>query len=225
MYPGADHRTGHAVDQVRNGNRWRVAGIDAATNRIAAERLTDKARVLFEGDYLREHVSLGYAVTVHAAQGVTADTAHAVFGETASRALAYVGLSRGRDTNHAYIYTASAGEGDHEHTTPSAGEDVYVLRRGNSYSAAHYLRAVLARDERPRTMHAESARTEPELLPDTVSRLLNRRQQRAAARAAVWREHTAQARARHAAYERTAAAGHSAERSRERDLGVVGLEM
>jgi hypothetical protein len=33
---------------VRNGNRWRVDGIDEKTNRIAAERLTDKARVVFE---------------------------------------------------------------------------------------------------------------------------------------------------------------------------------
>jgi ATP-dependent exoDNAse (exonuclease V) alpha subunit len=45
---------------------------------------------VFEGDYLLEHVSLGYllehvslgyAVTVHSAQGITADTAHAVIGE------------------------------------------------------------------------------------------------------------------------------------------------
>ena len=49
--PGAGHRDDR-VDQVRNGNRWRVAGIDPETNRIAAERLTDKARVVFENDYL-----------------------------------------------------------------------------------------------------------------------------------------------------------------------------
>ena len=100
--PSADRED---PDQVRNGNRWRVAGIDETTNRIAAERLTDKARVVFESDYLREHVHLGYAVTVHPAQGVTADTAHAVIAEFASRAMAYVAMSRGRDTNHAYIYT------------------------------------------------------------------------------------------------------------------------
>jgi ATP-dependent exoDNAse (exonuclease V) alpha subunit len=70
-------RTG-APHPVRNGNRWRVAGIDPATNRMAAERLDDGARVVFEGDYLREHITHGYAVTVHSAQGVTADTTHAV---------------------------------------------------------------------------------------------------------------------------------------------------
>ena len=40
--PGHDHRRGEQIDQVRNGNRWRVVGVDANTGRIAAERLTDK---------------------------------------------------------------------------------------------------------------------------------------------------------------------------------------
>ncbi len=62
--PGAE-----ALPSVRNGNRWRVGAIDAKTNRVAAERFDDKARVVFESDYVREHVSLGYAVTVHSAQG------------------------------------------------------------------------------------------------------------------------------------------------------------
>jgi ATP-dependent exoDNAse (exonuclease V) alpha subunit len=38
---------------------------------------------------------------VHAAQGVTADTTHAVLGDTASRNLAYVAMSRGRARNTA----------------------------------------------------------------------------------------------------------------------------
>ncbi|OAT68665.1 hypothetical protein AWB85_24160 [Mycobacteroides immunogenum] len=63
---------------MRDGNRWRVAAIDAKTNHVAAERLDDKARVVFDNDYVREHLSLGYAVTVHSAQGVTADTCRAV---------------------------------------------------------------------------------------------------------------------------------------------------
>jgi hypothetical protein len=61
---------------VRNGNRWRVGRVDAKTNRVAAERLDDRAHVIFHGEYLRDHVTLGYTVTVHCAQGVTADTSH-----------------------------------------------------------------------------------------------------------------------------------------------------
>jgi hypothetical protein len=37
VHPGPQHSSTDPVDQVRNGNRWRVAGIDTATNRIAAD--------------------------------------------------------------------------------------------------------------------------------------------------------------------------------------------
>jgi hypothetical protein len=33
-----------AADPVRNGNRWRVAAVDADRNRIAARRLSDGVR-------------------------------------------------------------------------------------------------------------------------------------------------------------------------------------
>ena len=108
--PGAE-----SLPSVRNGNRWRVAAIDAKTNRVAAERLDDKARVVFENDYVREHVSLGYAVTVHSAQGVTADASIAVLREDTSRNLFYVAMTRGRNANHVYIYersTAASEFGD-----------------------------------------------------------------------------------------------------------------
>ena len=80
---------------VRNGNRWRVTGIDTQAQRVAAERLDDDARVVFGGDYLREHITYGYAVTVHSSQGVTADTTHAVLAETITRAMLYVALNSG----------------------------------------------------------------------------------------------------------------------------------
>ncbi|WP_040623515.1 ATP-dependent DNA helicase, partial [Mycobacterium parascrofulaceum] len=97
--PGANHTPGRQVDQVRNGNRWRVVGVDAERGRLAAERLTDQARAIFEGDYLREHITLGYATTLHAAQGITVGNAttpgacFTVLSDKASRAMAYVGMT------------------------------------------------------------------------------------------------------------------------------------
>src|ERR1700687_1054577 len=114
------HHSTDTVDQVRNGNRWRVAGIDSETNRVAAERLTDNARVVFDGDYLTEHVTLGYAATVHSAQGVTADSSYAILGEGASRAMAYVAMTRGRHNNEAFLYQKFSHEADHEHAKPVA---------------------------------------------------------------------------------------------------------
>ena len=53
---------------------------------------------------------LGYAATVHSAQGVTADTCHAILGENTTRAMLYVAMTRGRDTNTAYFYQRITGD-------------------------------------------------------------------------------------------------------------------
>ena len=101
VVPAPGRNRARQVDQVRNGNRWTVVAVSqdnrAERHRIAAARIGDNARVVFEGEYLREHVVLGYAATVHSAQGVTTDTAHAILGEGSGRAMAYVAMTRGRD--------------------------------------------------------------------------------------------------------------------------------
>ena len=230
--PGPQHARGDQVDQVRNGNRWRVTGIDTVRGRIAAERLSDTARAVFEHEYLSEHVILGYAVTVHSAQGITVgstDTAgvcYAILGEHATRAMAYVAMTRGKDENHAFIYQPITGEADHEHAGPVAGSDIHQLRRGNKHAAAHYFRTILAHDDRPRTMHAEAERTPAHLLPRVVADVLDRNEYRRVNRRDVWRRHSADARRRAAVYERVAehrARGEQAERDRGMDEG--GLEL
>ena len=221
VQPGPGHRGRSRVDQVRNGNRWRVAGIDPERNRIAAVRVTDQARAVFDGDYVREHVTLGYASTVHSKQGVTADRSHAILGEGATRSMAYVAMTRGRESNDAYIYQRFGGESDHEHSRPITAPEIHQLRRGNKYSAEHYFRMILANDDRPRTTHDQAERAARHLLPDKVADLLDQNDARRAARRAVWREHTASARARQAAYERMAqAASAGAERGVDRDAGL-----
>ena len=96
-----------------------------------------------------------------------------------------------------------------------------------AHSAAHYFRAILANDDRPRTMHAQAERTDRELLPPAVAAPLDRNDERRAARRAAWREHNAKARAREAAYERFATARQQAaqrERGRAANRGY-GLEL
>ena len=136
---------------MRNGNRWRVAGIDPATNRIAAERLDDGARVVFDGDYLREHVTLGYAVTVHSAQGVTADTTHAVLGENTTRSMLYVAMTRGRAGEQRI--PLRDGSARASTTTEPAGR--HVLRRGTP-SAGPLARAIIANHDDQPTPHTTS---------------------------------------------------------------------
>ena len=112
--------------------------------------------------------------------GVTADRSYAVLGEGATRAIAYVAMSRGRQNNEAFIYQRISGEADHEHSKPAAWDEIHRLRRGNKYSAAHYFRMILANDDQPRTIHTEAERTERHLLPDVVSDLLDRNEHDAA---------------------------------------------
>jgi hypothetical protein len=181
-------------DQVRNGNRWRVAAVDPDRNRLAAERLGDGARAVFDGDYLREHVTLGCAATVHAAQGVTADASYGILGEHASRAMAYVATTRGRDTNEAFIYQHITGEADHQHSPPVTEPEMYTLRRGNSYSAAHHFRQILVHDDRPQTMHDHAAHTPTQHLPTEIAELLGRNEVRRIRRGALWREQAARVR-------------------------------
>jgi hypothetical protein len=180
-----------AADPVRNGSRWRVHAVDSENGRIAARRLDDEARAVFTGDYLREQVTYGYAVTVHSAQGVTADTTHAVLGENATRALLYVAITRGRESNSAYLCQRTVGENDHQHR---AGDDVHVARRGNNREAAQLLRNIIAtHDVRARTAHDVSTTTEREHLPELVGSLAQRRAQAAALRRknyVKWQEHT-----------------------------------
>lgn len=183
--PGAEHRRGDRIDQVRNGNRWRVAMADPTKGQIAAERLTDNARVIFEGDYLKEHITLGYATTVHSAQGMTvggrdrAGVCWTIMSDRASRAVAYVGMTRARDENHVALYPAVANEAD-EHE----------IRRGTKHEAAAALHTILtAKGDRAQTMHAEADRSERDELPDMVAELLTRNDERRRARSAEWQKH------------------------------------
>jgi hypothetical protein len=161
-----------------------VAAIDPAANRVAAERLEDGARTVFENEYLREHVSLGYAVSVHSAQGATADTTHTVLGENTTRSQFYVAMTRGRHTNTAYLYERTIGEGEYG-DQERAG--IHLTVRGNSRDAADIVRAVLANhDPTPVTAHDYAAQTPGAVLPDRVQSLLNRRTTAARRRRATY---------------------------------------
>ena len=231
--PGPQNIPGQQVDQVRNGNRWRAAGIDEGTGRIFAERVTDGARAIFEPDYVREHITLGYAGTVHSAQGITVGSAErygvcwSIMSENAGRSMAYVAATRAKDENHIAIYQPITGEADHEHANLIADSALHILRRGNKYAAAHYLHKILANDDRPRTMHAEAERSPREQLPDEVAHALDRNGQRRGARREAWRQDKARERAFAEAYERMASRFAGSEQAAERGLSaeVDGLEL
>jgi hypothetical protein len=73
---------------------------------------------------VRQHVTLGYACTIDASQGMTVGnktsvgTCHVVGADTLSRQQLYTALSRGTDENHIYLSTAEADP--HRILTPKA---------------------------------------------------------------------------------------------------------
>lgn len=181
----ATERTEHA-DPVRNGNRWRVYAVDPDKQRIAARRLTDGARTAFTGEYLDDHITHGYAITVHSAQGATADTTHAVLRDTTSRELFYVAMSRGRQSNTAYL-AQHFGDDDHGGQGLATGDSDSGR---TSRQAAELARSIIANDtDRSRTAHniAHDAGSYP-TIPERVSTLLGRRQRQTAERRASYSE-------------------------------------
>jgi hypothetical protein len=161
------------LDSVRNGNRWRVAAIDSAANRVAAERLEDGARAVFENEYLREHVSLGYAATVHSAQASRQTPPTRCSARTPPARCFTSRWTRGRHTNTAYLYERPIGEGEYGHQERAG---THLTSRGTNRDAADIVRAVLANhDPTPFTAHDYAAQTPGAALPDRVRSLLNRR--------------------------------------------------
>ena len=64
--------------------------------------------MVLPAEYVAEHLALGYASTVHAAQGRTVDVSHAVVTARTGASALYVGMSRGRHANIAHVVTTRA---------------------------------------------------------------------------------------------------------------------
>lgn len=130
-----------ASDWVKNGDRWTVVAVNADHSLQARHHGIGKILRLPPA-YVAEHVQLGYATTVHGAQGMTTDTSHTVVVGDESRELLYVAISRGREANH--VYVANGYDGD-PHTLihpdallPATAIDVLaaILKRDGSQQSA-----------------------------------------------------------------------------------------
>lgn len=89
---------------VANRDQWEIEHV-ASNGSLAVHSTTDGRSVILPADYVTEHVELAYAATIAAAQGRTVDTSHVVCAMGMDRESLYVGLTRGRDANHAYLVT------------------------------------------------------------------------------------------------------------------------
>lgn len=98
-------------DFVKNGDLWRVTDLHD-DGRITAQHIQHGGKVTLPAHYVEQSVELGYAATIHRAQGSTVDTAHALVDASTDRAGAYVALTRGRENNQLYVALADGEKRD-----------------------------------------------------------------------------------------------------------------
>lgn len=135
-------RTGTGRGWVRNGERWQITDVrddGSITIRKSGRRF---GSIVLPADYVTEHVDLGYAVTAHRAQGITVDTAHVLVEPSSTRENVYVAMTRGRESNHAYVVLDCPD--DHAAPHPSDNEEATgrsvlygVLQHSGAELSAH----------------------------------------------------------------------------------------
>jgi conjugative relaxase-like TrwC/TraI family protein len=114
-----------------------------------AEVLGD--RMVLPRDYAAADLSLAYAGTIHATQGLTVDTSHLVAGPGTSRAASYVGLTRGRLANTAHVATITGP------TDPADGRSTdHFLHR----DPVAVMAGIMTRDDHLATASALATATE-----------------------------------------------------------------
>lgn len=116
---------------VRNGDRWQVTKIHRDGSMTVRRQHGQAATLTLPAEYIAEHIDLGYAVTAHRAQGLTVDTAHVLVSAKTTREHLYVAMTRGRDTNTAYV---ALDQPDESHVRPN----------GDDHTAASVLAGVLS---------------------------------------------------------------------------------
>jgi hypothetical protein len=127
-----------ATDWVKNGDRWTVTRVSKHGD-LTVRHTRSHLTVRLPADYVRESTGLGYATTIHAAQGVTADTMHGLLTGLESRQQLYTMLTRGRVANHLYIQVVGDG-------------DPHAINRPETvapHTPTEILQQILARDEAP----------------------------------------------------------------------------
>jgi conjugative relaxase-like TrwC/TraI family protein len=127
-----------ATDWVKNGDRWTITAVSKHGD-LTVRHNQNQRTVRLPSGYVQTSNCLGYATTIHAAQGVTADTMHGLVTGQESRQQLYTMLTRGRHANHLYLQVVGDG-------------DPHALIRPDNISPrtpAETLQQILARDEAP----------------------------------------------------------------------------
>ncbi|WP_406291613.1 MobF family relaxase [Streptomyces sp. NBC_00624] len=89
-------------DFVKNGDTWTIQTITKSGD-VVVRHTGHRGRIRLPADYVAAQCELGYASTIHRAQGMTVDTSHALASTRSNREGVYVQLTRGARTNRLYV--------------------------------------------------------------------------------------------------------------------------
>jgi len=113
-----DRRLVVGNSHVRNGDRFTVLG-PGPQDGLIVEDVTGRGRAVLPVAYLTKHAEYGWASTIDAAQGATADIGIVLVRPGMDREHLYVAMTRGRHGNYAYITPDLTSDDDHHgHTAP-----------------------------------------------------------------------------------------------------------
>jgi hypothetical protein len=145
------------TDWVKNGDRWTITQVGRRGDLIVRHHRSHRTTRL-PATYVQASTGLGYATTIHGAQGVSADTMHGLAAGQESRQQLYTMLTRGRVANHLYLQVVGDG-------------DPHTLIRPDTIAPGtptEMLQQILARDDSP-----TSATTLLRQLSDPAARLFD----------------------------------------------------
>jgi conjugative relaxase-like TrwC/TraI family protein len=103
---------------IHNGTRATIVGVDPDRRTIVIE--TARGAVRLPSEYVDAgHIAHGYATTIHKTQGATVDRALLLGTDELFRERGYVGMSRGRLSNHLYLLGATPADATTGHGPPT----------------------------------------------------------------------------------------------------------
>ncbi len=108
--PTSDHQ------RILNRDVWTVTGV-SDDGALHVKHAPPRRTAVLPAGYVAADVVLGYATTIAGAQGRTVDRGHVVVTPRTDSASLYVGMTRGRDSNHAHVVCDS-----HDHTEFELGD-------------------------------------------------------------------------------------------------------
>ena len=128
--------------RVVNGTRAHVSAVDPEAGTLTACLDGQRVTVVVPRDYLDAgHVTHGYAVTAHKAQGLTTGRTWVLGSDAVYREWGYVALSRGRHSNRLYLVsgTSAASSDEDLHAPESAADPIPELASNLRRSRAQHL--------------------------------------------------------------------------------------